>query len=132
MPVTSCRPCLHHTAHASFGILSSISTHGFFMHSRARPKCAEHSSRCQSASSITAPSLTTTNSFTESVTDSTSLDEALLKDDRTDYLTARRQAKQLAGLLNTIDARLRQLHTSGLPPAPSKSELALLLAACHR
>ena len=64
--------------------------------------------------------------------DSASLAEALLEDDRTDYLTARRQAKQLAALLHTIDARLRELHTSGLPPAPSKAELALLLEACHR
>lgn len=99
---------------------------------RSQNKAAEQAVRCQSASSSTAPLLTTTNSFCDSTSESASLTEALLKDESTDYLTARRQAKQLADMLHNIDARLRMLHTSRLPPAPSKAELSLLLDECRR
>ncbi len=102
------------------------------VHGRSESKDGVQAARCQSASSSTAPPLTTTKSVCESTSESPSLVEVLLKDDRTDYLTARRQAKQLANMLHSIDTRLRLLHTSELPPAPSKAELALLLNDCKR
>lgn len=101
------------------------------MHARSPCKPAEHS-RCSSASGYTAPPLTTTNSFCESDTGSVSLIEALVKDDKTDYLTAKRQAKQLANALHNIDATLRELRTSSLPSVPTKAELAFLLEFCQK
>ncbi len=101
------------------------------MHARSPCKPAEHS-RCSSASGITAPLLTTTNSFCESDTGSISLIEALVKDDKTDYLAAKRQAKQLASALHNIDATLRELRTSSLPSVPTKAELAFLLESCQK
>lgn len=58
--------------------------------------------------------------------------EVLMKDDVTDHLTARRQAKQLADTLQHIDAKLRALQTSELPAPPSKAELTQLLGAYQR
>ena len=101
------------------------------MHARSPSKPAEHS-RCPSASSSTAPLLTTTNSFCESLTGSISLIEALVKVDETDYLAAKRQAKQLACALHNIDATLRELRRSSLPSVPTKAELAFLLESCQK
>ena len=101
------------------------------IHSRSPCKPTEHS-RCSSASGSTAPPLTTTNSFCESETGSISLIEALVKDDKTDYLTAKRQAKQLTSALHNIDATLRELRTSSLPSIPTKAKLAILLETCQK
>lgn len=78
------------------------------------------------------PQLTTTDASDHPSTDDVSLVEALMKDDNTDHLTARRQAKQLANTLQQIDAKLRALQMSELPAAPSKAELDQLLSECHR
>ena len=53
-----------------------------------------------------------------------------MKDGKTDYLAAKRQAKQLANALHNIDATLRELRMSSLPSVPTKAELAILLESC--
>lgn len=86
-------------------------------------------SRNESASRSALP---TADVDTASVSDNSTLAEALLKDDAVDYLTARRQAKEFANALDSIDAQLRALQTAELPQAPSKTELAQLLHSCSR
>ena len=76
--------------------------------------------------------LTTTEALRQPSTEAVSLVEALIKDDQTDHLTARRQAKQLADTLQHIDAQLRAIRMSQLPAAPSKAELDQLLSECQR
>lgn len=83
-------------------------------------------------SSTDSPQLTTTDASYHPSAEDVSLVEALMKDDKTDHLTARRQAKQLADTLQQIDAKLRALQMSELPAAPSKAELDQLLSECHR
>lgn len=85
-----------------------------------------------SENSTDSPQLTTTNALSQPSAEAVSLVEALMKDDKTDHLTARRQAKQLADTLQHIDARLRALRRSELPAAPSKAELDQLLRECQR
>lgn len=84
------------------------------------------------ASSTEDSQLTTADAPGPPSTASVSLIEVLMKDDMTDHLTARRQAKQLAETLQHIDAKLRALQTSELPAPPSKAELTQLLSMCQR
>ena len=85
-----------------------------------------------SENSNDSPQLTTTSALSQPSAEAVSLVEALMKDDKTDHLTARRQAKQLANTLQHIDARLRALQISELPAPPSKAELDQLLSECQR
>lgn len=85
-----------------------------------------------SENSTDSPQLTTTDASSQHSAEAVSLVEALIKDDKTDHLTARRQAKQLADTLQHIDARLRALQMSELPPPPSKAELGQLLSEFQR
>ncbi|DBA91775.1 TPA: hypothetical protein ACH3X1_003364 [Trebouxia sp. C0004] len=103
-----------------------------YMRSLRSPQMPPRHNRCPSASSSEAPLLTTTNSFCESIIGSISLIEARVKDDETDYLAAKRQAKHLASALHAIDATLRELRTSSLPSVPTKAELAFLLEPCQK
>lgn len=89
-------------------------------------------SRHLSENSTDSPSLTTTDAFSQPSTEAVSHVEALMKDDKTDHLTARRQAKQLADTLQHIDAQLRAIQMSELPAALSKAELEQLLSECQK
>lgn len=57
---------------------------------------------------------------------------AVLADDSQDYLRARREAKELAQKEEQLDAALRALKTSELPPKPSPEQMAALLSECRR
>lgn len=116
----------------SFAFLVAIPSDASTVVVRSSQVTTEPASSCVSASSTEGPQLTATDASTQPSTAAVSLIEALMKDDRTDHLTARRQAKQLAEALQHIDAQLRALQVSELPAPPSKAKLMQLLSECQR
>lgn len=56
----------------------------------------------------------------------------MLLNDTADYLTAKRQARQLTGRIEDIDAKLRRLQTAALPRTPTQEQMALLVDLCKR
>lgn len=91
--------------------------------------CRSHNS---SEQALQISSANSTSTQDESIRSTVPLDEALQNDDKIDYLTAKRQARQLTEKLGDIDKRLRALQTAALPNALSKTELALLLKSCNK
>ena len=93
---------------------------------------SEPAPSCVSTSITGGPQLTAADAPGSPSIASVSLIEELMKNDMTDHLTARRQARQLAETLEHIDAQLRALQTSELPAPPSKAQLSQLLGECQR
>lgn len=76
--------------------------------------------------------LTTRNSEFEKASAEQSVNEMLLEDDTQDWLTAKRQARQIATRVEDIDAKLRRLQTAEFPKAPTKEQMAVLIHSCQR